>query len=420
MVTHDVLIVGGGAAGLVAAREARAAGASEVLCLEKMPKPGLKILVSGGGHCNLTTTLGPREAEPFFGKEGGRFLRKALRETPPRVIRAWMEERGVQTVEEEYEKVWPASKRAQDVLDVLLARLSEAGAELRTNTAAEEILAPTSDGAPWSVRVGDECLRARSLILAVGGCSYPGMGTVGQGYEWLRALGLRVRPPLPALVALRSDADWVTGLAGLSLYQVELQLREATGRIVRRRRRPLLFTHKGVSGPGPMDLSRDLEREPDRYCEVYVDLLPEHRDAELMELLFRGRGELASTLHKELGLPRRLVGVLLERFALQGLPASQVPRTGRQRLVHELKGMKIPIQGTMGFAKAEVTTGGLCLDQVDPATMEVRDHPGLYVVGELLDVDGPIGGFSFWLAFSTAVLAGRAAALPRRGQADPT
>lgn len=406
----DVLILGAGAAGLIAAKEARDAGAERVLCLEKMSKPGLKILVSGGGHCNLTTTLRPQEAEPLFGKEGGRFLRKALRETPPRLIRQWMHERGVETVEEEYEKVWPKSKRAQDVLDVLLARLRESGAELRTTCPAEDIRAPEGEGGPWSVRVDGDWIETQRLILALGGASYPGMGTIGQGYRWLEELGLRVAPPLPALVGLRSEASWVSELAGLTLYDVELQLRGEGGRIERRRRRPLLFTHQGVSGPGPMDLSRDFERTPGRYRDLHVDLLPDVHEEELQTRIFRGRGELAPILHKSLGLPRRLVLALLERLGLMNKRAAQVPRVDRRRLVHELKGMCIPIQGSQGLAKAEVTTGGLELDQVLPATMEVRTRPGLFVVGELLDVDGPIGGFSFWIAFATGALAGRAAA----------
>jgi predicted Rossmann fold flavoprotein len=313
-------------------------------------------------------------------------------------------------VEEEYEKVWPRSKRAKDVLDVLLARLVDSGAKLCCSSPAEAIRPPSREQACWSARVGEEWVTTRQLILALGGCSYPSMGTVGQGYDWMQGLGLDLNPPLPALVGLNSDVPWVRELAGLSLYDVELQLREGTGKIVRRRARPLLFTHKGISGPGPMDLSRDFEREPDRFQDLYVDLLPGRQETELTAILFRGGGELASTLQKELGLQRRLVRALLERIGIAGLPAAQVPRSGRQFLIRELKGLRIPIRGSLGFAKAEGTTGGLALDQVDPATMEVRDHPGLFVVGELLDVDGPIGGFSFWMAFSTAVLAGRAAA----------
>ncbi len=409
-VRFDVMVLGAGAAGLVAAREARAAGAGRVLCLEKMPKPGLKILVSGGGHCNLTTTLRPQEAEPLFGKEGGRFLRKALRTTPPRVIREWMHERGVETVEEEYEKVWPKSKRAQDVLDVLLARLHDSGAVLRTSAPVEAIRSPDPTLPHWSVLVGGEWLTTQKLVLALGGCSYPGMGTVGDGYRWLSDLGLQVNEPLPALAGLSSDAAWVKELAGLTLYDVELQLREESGKIVRRRARPLLFTHKGVSGPGPMDLSRDFEREPVRFRNLHVDLLPAHEESELKALLFRGSSQPASILQKRLSLPKRLVRVLIERVDIMGIQGAQVPRPLRQLLIQELKGLCIPIRGSLGFARAEVTTGGVALVQVDPATMEVHGHPGLYLAGELLDVDGPIGGFSFWIAFSTAVLAGRSAA----------
>lgn len=243
-------------------------------------------------------------------------------------------------------------------------------------------------------------------MLASGGASYPGTGTVGEGYRWLAELGLEVSPPRPALCPLRADAAWVEALEGLTLSSVEAQLRESSGRILVRRRRPILFTRHGVSGPGAMDLSRWLTREPERY-RLHVDLVPDLSERELAALCFAGPGKLLSRLRRA-GIPKRLAIHLLDSLGIPEAAAAQVPATGRRRILASLKGFEIPVRGSLGFRRAELTTGGLCLDEADPRTMQVRSRQGLYVTGELLDVDGPIGGFGFLVAFTSGVLAGRA------------
>ena len=402
-----VVVVGAGAAGLVAAAEAAAAGARVVL-LEKQRRPGLKILISGGGHCNVTTSLEPHEALQCFGARGARFLRHAVRQTPPARIRAWLHERAVPTMEATYDKVWPVSRRASDVLDALLDRAKDAGVELRVASAVRSIKAAAGKSGLWQVEVENDCLVCSQLILATGGLSYPKTGTTGDGYRWLRSLGLPLVEPRPALAPLRSPATWVHDLAGLTLEHVEVQLREQSGRIVWRRRRPLLFTHRGVSGPGPMDASGRIEREPGRY-RLCVDLLPERSEEEVRGLLFQGKLSLLNRLSRGLGIPRRLASSLLGRLDCE-TAASQLPKNVRRSLLQELKGMHVPVSGSLGFAHAELSSGGVVLEAVDPKSMQVRAFPGLYVTGELLDVDGPIGGFSFLSAFATGVLAGRAAA----------
>jgi predicted flavoprotein YhiN len=201
----------------------------------------------------------------------------------------------------------------------------------------------------------------------------------------------------------------VQALAGVTLDDVEVQLRETSGRVVWRRRRPCLFTHSGLSGPGPMDASSRLEREPGRWT-FGIDLCPDLPAAMLAAELFTGAGRLVPVLQRRCRLPRRLAEHLVASHGLLETPPAQVPAGKRRALVDDLKGLPVPIDGSTGFAHAELTAGGLDLDQVDPRTMEVRAFPGLFVTGELLDVDGPIGGFSFLAAFGTGVLAGRAAA----------
>lgn len=380
-----------------------------MLLLEKNQKPGIKILISGGGHCNVTTSLGARDAARHFGPEGARFLRDAIRTTPPSTIREWLHERGVATFESEFEKVWPVSRNSRDVVKALVDRAVDAGAELRLGTGVTGI-SSRGDGT-WSVSTDRGGWIANALVLATGGLSYPKTGTTGDGYRWLRALGVRLVAPKPALAPLRVDDDWVRELSGLTLDDVEVQLREASGRIAWRRRRPLLFTHKGVSGPGPMDASGRIEREPGRY-RFHVDLCPDRSEDELRAALFSGKTSLVNRLSRDFGVPKRLAQSLVARF-VGDRKASEVSKIQRRQLVQELKGMTLDVRGSLGFSQAEVSTGGIELDQVDPKTMELRAFPGLFVTGELLDVDGPIGGFSFLAAFATGVLAGRAA-----GRAD--
>jgi hypothetical protein len=388
---------------LVAAAEA-ARGGARVVLLEKNQKPGLKVLISGGGHCNVATTLGPREAEPLFGQRGGRFLRRALHATPPQVIRGWLEERGVATVEAEWDKVWPKSMRAGDVLNALVGRAVDAGVELTTCAPVTGIW---SAGDRWRVSTDATEVSAAAVILACGGSSYPKTGTVGEGFAWLRALGLEIIAPVPALAPLRSPAAWVRDLAGVTLPDAEIQLRVGE-RIVYRRRRPVLFTHRGISGPGPMDCASRLEKHPGRFS-VHVSFCPDASEGEVAAL-FAGGGTLSERV-RDFGLPRRLTAGLLERLGLANMPPAQVSADARRDLVAGVTGLEIPISGTEGFARAEVTAGGVALHEVDAKTMCLRRFPGLYVTGELLDVDGPIGGFSFWVAFATGVLAGRASAV---------
>ncbi len=411
----EVLILGCGAAGLAAAAEAASLGA-RVLVLEKNSEPALKIRISGGGRCNLTTTLGPSEAEPLFGREGGRFLRSALRRTSSRTIRAWVEEQGVPTVVEDFGKVFPASGKAEDVARALVARAREAGAGIRLRTralAVEKIGSPMGPGPRWRVlTAADECLRARTLILAVGGCSYPKTGTVGEGFSWLRSLGVGLVEPHPALAPL--EAEGLSPLAGITLKECEAQIRGPSGKILLRRRRPLLFTHRGLSGPAAMDLCSCLERALGSR-RVVIDLCPGVPEDVLLTTLFRKGGDAARTLQRELDLPLRLVRHLLEIHGLPGKPLPQFRKEERRGLCRILKRWDPGVRKSLGFTKAESTGGGVRLEEVDPETMELLRFPGLHVTGELLDVDGPIGGFSFWIAFATGAAAGRGAALSLRG-----
>lgn len=413
--SRALCIVGAGAAGLWAAARTASFGVPTLL-LEKTPRTGTKVLASGGTSCNLTTTLASEPASALFGKKGARFLRTALRVLSPMDVRERLHGLGVATVEAPLEKVFPASRRARDVRDALERWAREAGAEIRPNARLME-LRPKNGRWSLGLETGEELL-ADDVILASGGKSYPRTGTTGDGYAWLESLGLELVPPVPALVALSSPAGWVHELAGIALENVRVHLTRG-GKTIRRRARPVLFTHRGLSGPGVMDLSDAIARAKENgedLPQLHLDLVPGSDREEVRRALRkiearRGAPLLRRALAEGLAepLPRRVVrAVLVQAGCGGGMRTNELTRPQRHLLVESLKGLTVPVDATLGFDRAEVTAGGLALSEVDPGTMAVRRYPGLFVCGELLDLAGPIGGLNFQAAFATAELAARA------------
>lgn len=383
-----------------------------MLVLEKEPRTGTKILASGGTHCNLTTTLGSDAARALFGKRGERFLRPAFRALDPLALRAQFEAWGVASVEAPLDKVFPKSGRARDVRDALERALKNAGGRVALDSAVVAVEPNANSG--WRVAtVGERTYECESLLLCPGGQSYPGSGTTGDGYTWLEALECELEPRVPALVPLTSSADWVHDLSGIAVQDAELRLADSEGRTLQKRKRPVLFTHFGLSGPAAMDVSVHVARRPRQTLTAHLDLVPQLSREALRELFLgaaarTGAPTLRSVL--EVDLPRRLLeqvtraaGIDEANPRLNGLSKAE-----RHALIESFKGLPVPIAGTQGYDKAEVTAGGLALSEVDAGTMQVKRHPGLYVFGELLDLDGPIGGLNFQAAFATAELAARA------------
>ncbi len=417
----DIVVIGAGAAGLWAAATAARAGASVIL-LEKTERAGTKILASGGTRCNLTTTLGPAAAAKLFG-DAERFVLPALRALPPASVRQRFHALGVPTVEEPaLEKVFPESQRAVDVRDALLGDALRVGVQIRYGTRVLGIAPIETDPRAWSVATAEGTVTCAKLCVCPGGQSYPRTGTTGDGYRWLAALGLTIVAPVPALVPLTSDAPWVHALSGIAVQETEARLYAPDDRIVARRRRPVLFTHHGLSGPGAMDLSEHVARAAQRAgggsvagWTLAVDLLVD-RDldalrAELADAAGRpGAPHLARVLGDgQAALPGRLLAAATRQAGIsdENPALNKVDRRARNRLADALKGLRVPLSGTLGYDKAEVTAGGLSLSEVDRATLEVNRHPGLYVFGEILDLTGPIGGLNFQAAFATAELAAR-------------
>ncbi len=404
----QVLIIGAGAAGLWCAARAAELGLA-VVVLEKTQRSGTKILASGGSRCNITTTLGPRDAGRLFGTRGERFLRSALGQLAPLDVREHFHGLGVETREAPLEKVFPASDRARDVRDAMEQWARDAGARFEFSTAVADV---ERVGELWRVQAEEGArFSAPKLVLATGGKSYPRMGTTGDAYTWLQQMDLPLVDPVPALVPLRSPAEWVWSLTGISVQENELRLEDADGRVLGRRARPIIFTHQGVSGPGAMDLSEHVARAQGQTCWLVVDLLPQVSRVDLRERLIEAATvKRAPTLARVVAslaqapLAKRLLVAVAQQAGLpQPDPAANaLAKRFRHEWIEALKGLRVPVDGTLDYDKAEVTAGGLDLRAVDPKTMAVRGNSGLFVIGELLDLQGPIGGLNFQAAFATA------------------
>jgi len=430
---RTVAVVGAGAAGITAAIRAAEAGARVVL-FNAHPKVGLKILMSGGTRCNVTH----REvaAADFHGGLRN-VIARILRAFKPEQAREWFErDLGVALKLEETGKYFPASDDAQTVLDALLAACARAGVELRAGARVVRVernagrfrlgVQRVADASAFGARVAevgrvewplpsvevDDWLDADAVVLATGGLSFPRTGSDGTGYALALSLGHTLVPPVPALTPLTAEEPWCVMLQGVTA-EVELALRVG-GRVAERVRGSMLWTHFGYSGPAALDLSRHWLRasESGATVEVTLSVVPGRTRAMLEE-------EWLATAEREpKTTPRRLLCAWMpERLAIQlcaeaGVgPAkwlSQVPREGRAALLALLTERPLRINGTLGYEKAEVTAGGVPLAEVEPSTLESRIVPGLFLCGEVLDVEGRLGGFNFQWAWSSGTVAGRA------------
>lgn len=414
--TRHVVVVGGGAAGLLAAIAARDAGAAVTL-VERTPDGGRKILISGGGRCNVL----PATPAP------DRFVSEA----PPSVVRAllgaWPLREQVTffqaalgvplTLEPDSGKYFPASNRARDVRDALVARARATGVALRFGalvTAVAPVPAASADAAPagaaWRVTTDRGPIDGDAVVLATGGLSVPATGSTGFGFDVAAALGHTVHPRYPALTPLTADPHPHADLAGISL---DVALSAVSAREQAASRGGFLFTHRGYSGPAVLDVSHVAVRSLGTGAPAVVRVAWRSRGrAEWTAWLQSARGQIANALARE--LPERLAGRLLDDA---GVPRDrfcvQLRREERAALVTALTAMPLAWTGHEGYRPAEVTGGGVALDEVHRTTLESRRVPGLHFCGEVLDAFGPIGGHNFQWAWSTGHTAGLGAARGR-------
>lgn len=410
--TYDILTVGAGAAGLMATIFAgrNAPAGSGIAVVDGAKKIGAKILVSGGGRCNVThDVVTPDDYAGFSGGSRNQ-VAKVLRSFPVDATADFFRDLGVHLKREDTGKLFPTTDKAGTVLDALLHAVEDAGATILPDHRVEAVRRE-ADHFVVTTPHGD--LHTRKLILATGGKSLPKTGSDGLGYEFAKSLGHTVTKTTPALVPLvLTKGHWLTALSGLTV-EAELAVVSGTGKILHRQPGSTLLTHFGLSGPTPMDISRHwiAARAVDKAAGLQVNFLPgknfDQIDAELLALTqTHGKVGLLNTLGGH--LPKRLTEALITKGAAidPTTPMAQLSKTQRRAVVHALTALPLPVERDRGYLFAEVTAGGVPLSELDLSTMASRPCPGLYLCGEILDVDGRIGGYNFQWAWCTGRLAG--------------
>ena len=411
----DVAVVGAGAAGLFASLWAgrTAAGTARVVAFDGARKLGAKILVAGGGRCNVTHH---KVSEADFAGSSPAAIRKVLRRFSVEQTIRFFAEAGVTLKQEETGKLFPVSDSARTILQALIREATAAAVELvhPVRVTAIERLSHAGqaegDQSHWfrlQTDAGD-CL-ARRVILCTGGKSLPKSGSDGFGHELAKRLGHTITSPVvPALVPLvLPDAHWIRSLSGLTL-PTAISLTTASGKRLETTTGSTLCTHLGLSGPAVLDISRHwlIRRHAEPDVRLSLNWLP-GETAETVEAMLQVAGRSPLAVLRQ-WLPERLARQLCEQA---GAPATgDLPRTARKLLVQAVTATPLPVVGDRGFSVAEATAGGVPLAEVNLKTMESRCCPGLYLAGEVLDVDGRIGGFNFQWAWSSGFVAGTAAA----------
>ena len=414
METTDILVVGAGAAGLFAAtwagRTAQAADPASprprILVVDGARKLGAKILVAGGGRCNVTHHA---VSEADYAGSSPAALRKVLRRFPVADTIRFFEEAGVALKREDTGKLFPVTDSARTVLEALIAEATKAAAEIR-HPARVTAIEATPDGFVAATDVG--AIAARRVILCTGGKSLPKSGSDGGGFALARSLGHSLAEPLvPALVPLVLEhGHWITGLSGLTL-PTTVTLATATGKRLFATTGSTLCTHVGLSGPAVLDISRHwlIGRHADAGVTLSLNWLPGMTTEDCDRLLVEGQRRGAVAVLRD-HVTDRLARTLCE---LAGAPTTgDVPRDARRKLAALATATPLPVVGDRGFAVAEATAGGVPLAEVRLETMESRIRPGLFFAGEVLDVDGRIGGFNFQWAWASGFVAGSTAASP--------
>ena len=406
-----VVVVGGGAAGLMAAIHAARMGAP-VTVLERNDRCARKLGITGKGRCNVTNHC---TREEFFANVTGdaRFLYSAWDRFDSAATEAFFEELGVPLKVERGNRVFPVSDKARDVVDALVRGARREGVEIHHATVdGLEI----EDGRVVAVRAGAKRFPAAAVILATGGASYPLTGSTGDGYRFAEQAGHTVIPPVPSLVPLVEDGRFCASVQGLSLRNVRLSAKDLkTGKCVFSEFGEMLFTHFGLTGPLVLSASAHLcPMEQGRY-ELYIDLKPALDEKTLDARLLSDFAKYTNRdLLNALGdlLPQKLIAPIVERSGIDPRKkVNAITREERARFLSLLKALPVRIRGTRPIAEAIITKGGVKLAEVQPRTMASRKTAGLYFAGELLDLDAYTGGFNLQIAFSTAVVAGESAAI---------
>ncbi len=398
---ENVIIVGGGPAGMFAAITAAQMG-GKVLLLEANDRLGKKLLITGKGRCNVTNHCSAEEVLRNIPRNG-KFLFSAMDAYPPEKVMSFFEENGCPLKTERGNRVFPVSDRSASVLDCLKQQLKKTGVTLRT-ARVRNIL--TDDKGVTSVQTDTEVICAPCAILATGGVSYPATGSTGDGYAMAQQLGHTIVPAEGSLVPLETAGTDCQSMQGLSLRNVGVKLLSAKGKVLYKDFGELLFTHFGVSGPTILSASAHLKGAG---CRILIDLKPALDEAKLNDRILRDLDTYKNrTMENALTdlLPRSMIPVVLRKLEIPNdLQANSLTRQQRRSLVELLKAFPVEITGKRPVAEAIITSGGVKVSQVDPKTMASKLVPGLYFAGEILDCDAYTGGFNLQIAWASAYAA---------------
>ena len=402
---YDVIVIGGGPAGMFAAITAAEQG-GQVLLLERNDRLGKKLLITGKGRCNVTNHCTAREVLENTPRNG-RFLYSAMESFPPERIMEFLEVHGCPLKTERGNRVFPVSDRSQCVLDCLKQQLRKLHVSVQTDRVMQIL---TDGGAVTGVRTQQQEYHAPCVILATGGVSYPSTGSTGDGYEMAKGLGHTVVEPEGSLVPLTAAGHDCPDMQGLSLRNVAVKLLDKKGKVLYKDFGELLFTHFGVSGPTVLSASAHLKGEG---CKLLIDLKPALEPQKLQERILRDleryRNRSMENALTDL-LPRSMIPVILRRLNIPAaLQANSLKKEQRRALVELLKAFPVEITGKRPVAEAIITSGGIQVSEVDPKTMESKKIQGLFFAGEILDCDAYTGGFNLQIAWATGFCAGMSA-----------
>ena len=404
----NVIVIGAGPAGMMAAIKAAENGAS-VLVLEKMKQPGKKMLITGKGRCNITNTAEISELIKNI-PGNGKFLNSCIRAFDNEDVQYFFNGLEVPTKVERGGRVFPVSDRAADVVQAMVLRLYELGVKVRTGERVAEILVEDSKAIGVKTEAG-EIYSGQAVILATGGASYPGTGSTGDGFAMAGQIGHEIKLPLPSLVPLEVEEEWVPELQGLSLRNVRVYLMAEENKVADMFGE-MLFTHFGVSGPVILSLSRQAAQllAAGNFVELLIDLKPalsfEQLDARIVRDFEKYQRKEMKNALKDL-LPGRLIAPVLDGAYIEpDRMVNSITKEERHRLANTLKGLIVTVTRTRPIAEAIVTAGGISVKEINPKTMESKIVKNLYLAGEVVDVDGFTGGYNLQAAFSMGAAAG--------------
>jgi predicted Rossmann fold flavoprotein len=409
----DVAVIGGGPAGMMAAGRAAERGA-KVILLEKNDSLGKKLLITGGGRCNVTNgELDNRKLLDKF-KDGGKFLFSAFSQWSVQETLNFFHMKDMATKEEREKRVFPLSNTAQSVWNVLVEYLKKSDVTVLSDSPVTGIIHEENHVTGIKTK-NKKIISARSVILATGGISRPETGSTGDGYAWLKELGHTVIMPEPSLVPVSIKDEWIKRVAGVSLSEVKITTIQ-NGEKQETSRGKLLFTHVGLSGPTILNMSKDIG-ELLKYGDVSIslDFLPTLDYGQLntkLQEIFKENDKKKFKNSLSGLIPSSLVPIVVEKSGINPDTAcNSITREARLKLVTLLKDVRVEVEDLLGTDKAIITSGGVSLDEVDFKTMQSRLFPNLFLVGDILNIDRPSGGYSLQLCWTTGYVAGNSISL---------